>query len=65
MSETIYVQEDGEMREATPEELAQLLADQELESARIAEQEAKLESRTSALAKLAALGLTEEEIAAL
>jgi hypothetical protein len=33
--------------------------------ARIAEAEAKADARTSALAKLAALGLTEEEVAAL
>jgi DNA-binding NarL/FixJ family response regulator len=65
MSEKIYVQEDGEMREATPEELAQIVADQQEAATRAAEELAKAEARTSALAKLAALGLTEEEIAAL
>jgi hypothetical protein len=62
MSETFYVQEDGQMREATPEEAAQIVADQE------AYANAELVAtalRESAHAKLAALGLTEEEIAAL
>lgn len=52
-------------RALTPEELAereQLSAEQE---AIRAEQEAKATARESALAKLAALGLTEEEIGAL
>ena len=65
MSETIYIQEDGEMREATQAELAQLEIDREAEELRLIEQEAKEAARQSALAKLAALGLTEEEIAAL
>jgi hypothetical protein len=65
MSETIYVQEDGEMREATPEETKELLNIQKASEAKAVEELAKSEARTSALAKLAALGLTEEEIAAL
>jgi hypothetical protein len=65
MSETIYVQEDGEMREATSEEVIEILAIQKTAEAKAAEELAKVEARTSALAKLAALGLTEEEIAAL
>jgi hypothetical protein len=52
-------------REETEEELAQKeIAKNEAESIQ-AEKEAKELARASALAKLAALGLTEEEIAAL
>jgi|688.fasta_scaffold2208712_2 hypothetical protein len=52
-------------RPATEEELANQVSIGE-ESATIeAELQAKADARTSALAKLAALGLTEEEIAAL
>ena len=65
MSEKIYVQIDGEKREATQEELVQILADQAAYSALKAQEEVTAQARTSALAKLAALGLTEEEIAAL
>jgi hypothetical protein len=65
MSEKIYVQIDGEKREATEEELAQILADQAAYSLLKAEEESRAQARSSALAKLAALGLTEEEIAAL
>jgi hypothetical protein len=62
MSEKIYIQEDGEKREATPDEVSQLLSDQETFAIFKAEEEA---IRTSAFSKLAELGLTEEEIAAL
>ena len=62
MSEKIYIQEDGEMREATADEVSQLLSDQETFATFKAEEEA---IRTSAFSKLAELGLTEEEIAAL
>ena len=62
MSETFYIQENGEKREATPEEAAQILSDQQAYAN--AESEANA-VRESALAKLEALGLTEEEIAAL
>ncbi len=53
------------VRELTSEELEEReeLAQQEV--ARLAEVEARQVARQSALAKLAALGLTEEEIAAL
>jgi DNA-binding NarL/FixJ family response regulator len=47
----------------TEEELLSLWP--EVEQAQQAEQDAKIAARQSALAKLAALGLTEEEIAAL
>jgi len=69
MSEIIYVQEDNKRREATPEELAQFEKDRaeyEAEQARIkAEAQAKQAKLDSAKAKLAALGLDEEEVAAI
>jgi hypothetical protein len=52
-------------RSLTTEEIKDLEAIQAQAKAEKAEQTAKAEARTSALAKLAALGLTEEEIAAL
>jgi hypothetical protein len=52
--------------ELTSQELAELEAENLANQSVIdAEREAKEAARTSALAKLAALGLTEEEIAAL
>ena len=65
MTEKIYVSEDGVKREATPQELAQLEIDKAAQEIYQAELEAKITARQSALAKLAALGLTEEEIRAL
>jgi predicted GIY-YIG superfamily endonuclease len=69
MTEKIFIQDGDEIVEATGESLEYILAwrlDLEREtSAMKAEQEAKEFARQSALAKLAALGLTEEEIAAL
>jgi predicted Zn-dependent peptidase len=65
MTEKIYVQINGERIEATGEILEQILKDQsEWETQQLAEQ-ARLASRKSALAKLAALGLTQDEIDAL
>jgi DNA-binding NarL/FixJ family response regulator len=65
MSEIIYISEDGIQREANSEELAQFDIDK-AERASIKESiQAQNAARQSALAKLAALGLTEEEIAAL
>jgi DNA-binding NarL/FixJ family response regulator len=65
MATKLNVQIDGVVREMTDEEFAdfqELQASQELaETERLAKETA----RSSALAKLAALGLTEEEIAAL
>ncbi len=52
-------------RPLTAEEIAEREAMALETQARQAEQEAKIAARESALAKLAALGLTEEEIAAL
>ena len=56
--------ETGEetIRNLTIEEIAEI---EELKSAKDIEQEAKTAARISALAKLAELGLTEEEVAAL
>ena len=65
MTEKIFVQEDGEMREATEAELAQFELDRKAEELRVQEQDAREAARESALAKLAAIGLTEEEIRAL
>jgi hypothetical protein len=61
----IYIQEDGKKREATEKEIEQFAIDRIAQEALQAEQDAKVAARQSALAKLAALGLTEEEIGAL
>lgn len=66
MAETLpVIQIDDLVREMTQEEYEVFLAEQEVFQAREAERITKEEARTSALAKLAALGLTEEEISAL
>lgn len=52
-------------RDLTAEELAQFEIDKAAAAAEAAEKAAKAAARQSALAKLAELGLTEEEIAAL
>jgi len=59
------VQINDLVREMTDEEYENYLAEQGTLAALQAEQDAKIAARQSALAKLAALGLTEEEIAAL
>jgi hypothetical protein len=56
---------DGTVREMNEEELENHLLLQSQSEAIDAERKAKEEAKKSALAKLAALGLTEEEIAAL
>jgi hypothetical protein len=65
MNEKIYVTEDGIKREATAEEIAQFEKDRleyEAEQKRIeAENLVKEELKQSAIAKLAKLGLTEDE----
>jgi DNA-binding NarL/FixJ family response regulator len=65
----VNVGQGSELVELTPQEVAeyeQYAAEKALEKTQIeAEQEAKIAARESALAKLAALGLTEEEIASL
>jgi hypothetical protein len=69
MSETIYVMEDGKKRKATAEEIAQFEKDalERKEQQRLieAEQQAKDEAKASAMAKLTALGLNEEEVNAI
>lgn len=68
MSDKIYVSEDDRRYEATGEQLAQIKADIEEAHKRKLEDEAnqaaKEAAKTSALNKLTALGLTEEEIKA-
>jgi hypothetical protein len=59
------IQIDDLVREMTEEEFTTYQAEQELKLDAKAELEAKQAARTSGLAKLASLGLTEEEIAAL
>jgi DNA-binding NarL/FixJ family response regulator len=59
------IQIDDLVREMTDEEYEAYLASQAAQEALQAEQDAKIAARQSALAKLAALGLTEEEIGAL
>ena len=64
-TEIIKIQIDDLVREATAEEIAQIQAEQAEVAAQKAALEAKAAARASALAKLAELGLTEEEIQAL
>lgn len=64
-TETIKVQIDDLVREATADEILALELQRAEVAAQIAATEAKAAARQSALAKLAELGLTEEEIAAL
>jgi hypothetical protein len=59
------IQIDEVVREMTDKEYEAYLADQAASEVQKAEKEAKIAARASALAKLEALGLTEEEIAAL
>jgi DNA-binding NarL/FixJ family response regulator len=62
---TYKVQIDDLVRDATPEEITQIEAAHADAKARKAQDEAKATARASALAKLAALGLTADEIATL
>jgi hypothetical protein len=66
---TVYPDGRTEERLATPEEVAQREADTAAaELQRVAEEQAKAEreaARSSALAKLKALGLTADEVAAI
>jgi len=63
------IQIDEIVRDATPEEAARInaerQADREAEGARVAAIEAVAAAKVSARAKLAALGLSEAEVAAL
>jgi len=68
-TEKVFIGVDNQRIELTGEELAAFKADREAiqakDEARQAEADAKAAARESALAKLADLGLTAEEIAAL
>jgi hypothetical protein len=59
------IQIDDLVREMTDEEFESYLLQQEHAESEILVKQAKIDARASALAKLAALGLTEEEIAVL
>jgi hypothetical protein len=65
MEEKFYVFEDGKKHEAKGEELAYY--ESWIQEMRLieAEQTAKAEAKASAMAKLAALGLSEEEVQAI
>jgi hypothetical protein len=65
MTEKLFIQIDDEVREMNENEKKIYLQDLALAESREAEGKAKEEARVSALAKLAKLGLTEEEIASL
>jgi hypothetical protein len=65
MSDKVYVQIGNEKREATTSELEQLELDLQVSLAAAEIEAAQQSARSSALAKLAALGLTEAEIAAI
>jgi len=62
---TYKVQIDDEVRDATAEEIAEIKANQAEVKARQAEIEAKAQAKVAAQAKLAALGLTVEDLSAL
>jgi len=62
---TYKVQIDDTVRDATPAETAEIEARQAEAAAQEAAQEAAVAAKESAKAKLAALGLTEQEIQAL
>ena len=61
----MIINENGVERKATDQELLQSKIDQETAKLFNAEMEARIAAKTSALAKLAALGLTADEIASL
>jgi hypothetical protein len=62
---TYKIQIDDIVRDATPEETAIIEAQRDADAAQAAAVEAKAAARASALAKLADLGLTEAEVAAI
>ena len=62
---TYRVQINDEVRDATPEEEARILAAQAEAVAQEEARQAAIAAKESAKAKLAALGLTEEEINAI
>jgi hypothetical protein len=62
---TIYININGVDMEATGSQLEELLATQSAAQSNIVEQEAKIQIKQSAVSKLTALGLTEDEVKAL
>jgi len=62
---TYKIQIDDFVRDATPDEAAVINAQHATTAAQAAAVEAQAAARASALAKLAGLGLTDDEIAAL
>jgi hypothetical protein len=58
----LLIQIDDEIREMNDQEFSEYKLDQQADEEKKAEALAKAEARKSALAKLAALGLTQEEI---
>ena len=62
---TYKVQIDDEVRDATPEEVAVIENDKAELEQRKAEAEAKAQAKAAAEAKLAALGLTADDLKAL
>jgi hypothetical protein len=62
---TIYINVNGVDMEATGSQLEELLATQSAAQSNIVEQEAKIQIKQSAVSKLTALGLTEDEVKAL
>jgi hypothetical protein len=62
---THKIQIDDVVRDATAEEIAEIEARLAEEQARLAEIEAKAQAKAAAQAKLAALGLTVEDLQAL
>jgi hypothetical protein len=62
---TYKIQIDDVVRDATAEEIAEIEAHQAKEQARLAEIQAKAQAKEAAQAKLAALGLTVEDLQAL
>ena len=69
MSETIYISDNENRRKATADETEYILAtQQELQTQAAAQEQAATNAKTareSAVAKLAKLGLTADEVAAL
>jgi len=65
MTEQFFVTEDGIRRLATPLEIEGILSVRAENEDLILFQEAKLAAKESAKAKLAALGLTEDEVNAI
>ena len=62
---TYKVQIDDEVRDATAEEIAEIEAVKAEIAAKAAEEQSKVQAKEAAQAKLAALGLTVEDLTAL